>query len=84
MSVASRVIVEGKVIQTSSRSINPKSDPTKTIVFRNALIVGDACIADIAFPDGVELPKEGTSIRAQVEVGTFRDDDTLRLVQYLA
>lgn len=84
MSVATKLIVQGRVIQTTSRTIQPKAPGSSPITFRDMLVVGDNCLANVGLPDDVDTPKEGTVIHALVEVGTYRDDDTTRLVKFLA
>jgi len=83
MSVASTAIVEGMVAKISTREVTAKATGEK-IVFTTMLVVGDNCIANVRInTDRFELPKQGASVRARVEISTYRDDDEISLDAWL-
>lgn len=82
MAIASQVIVEGSVIRMESRTVK-KKDGSGDITFNTALVVGEHCMAQVSIPDGHELPKPGFKGRALVEVSVYREDDQMRLIQWI-
>jgi len=83
MSVATTVIVEGQPVKVSSRTFTAKTTG-KEMTFTSVLVVGEFCISNVEINlDTFKLPELGKPVRMQVEVGTYRDDDTVRLVAYI-
>lgn len=86
MSVATTAIVEGNVARITKREVTAKTGANagKQMVFTSMLVVGEFCIANVRInTDAFETPKQGTAIRAQIEIGTYRDDDEASLIAYL-
>lgn len=84
MAISSKVIVKGSAVRIETREGKTKDDkPWKR---HNVLIVGPACIAEVTFQgDGaLKLPEVNKPVELLVEVDVFRDDDTLRAIEYLA
>ena len=81
MAVATRSIIEGTVIQITVRDVTSKAGDK--LKFTNVLVVGDFTLCDATLGRDVGVPKVGDKIRAQVEVSVFRDEDQIRLLQYI-
>jgi len=82
MSVKTSAIVLGTVARVSSRTL-PKTETRGELTFVNVLVVGDDSLADLTLGRDVTPPAVGTFIVARVEVGVFRDDDQITLVDYI-
>lgn len=85
MSVASKVIVAGNVMDVSTRGgVSAKTgevwSTTRALVFG-----GEGVVAEVSYrgENGSQAPQVGQSITALVEVGVYRDDDSLDFVKYL-
>lgn len=86
MSVATKVIVEGTVVDVTSRS--GVSKQTGEVWERRTVLVfgdnGTGVVAEIGIRDAkLGVPEIGTKVRALCEVGVYRDDDNLDLIRYV-
>lgn len=83
MSVTTKVIVAGSVVDASSRSGIAKA--TGEVWERHTIVViGSGVIAEISFRDKTVFPPAvGTNVVMLCEVGVYRDDDTLDFSRYL-
>lgn len=81
MAVKTLAIVEGAVMRIEKRSGKTKDD--KDWAMTQVLIVGDDTLCQATLARGVTEPGQGEYIRAQIEVGVYRDDDSVTLVKYL-
>lgn len=83
MALSATALVIGKTIRTSSRDVvSKKSGETFTI--RNAVIVGDHCMADVRIPDGHVMPVVGSEVTLLVELSAYNGDAECNLVQNLS
>jgi hypothetical protein len=83
MAVAQSAIVAGKVQRVTVRQVT-SSKTGEAFTFRNALIIGTDCLADVRFPDGVTVPKEGQDVTIRVGITTYRNEAELTAEAYLA
>lgn len=82
MAITTSLIVEGTVVRSSTRTL-PATEKRGALVFNNVLIVGDDCMADCTLDRSLDLRDftVGTVLRARVEVGSYRDEDSVTLVE---
>lgn len=80
MAVATRAIIEGTVQAVSTRSgTNDKGPWTMTEV----LVIGENSLAMGTLDKGLGAPKIGDKVRAQIEVGVYKGDDSVRIMAWL-
>jgi len=85
MSVATKVIVQGHVAELEEREGISKT--TGEVWRRREIIVlGGGVVAAVGFRGEAvkDAPKVGDQVQMIVEVGVYRDDDTLDFVRYLS
>jgi len=85
MSVSTKVIVDGTVQDVTSRQ-GVSKQTGEVWQRRTALVFGNGTgvVAEVAFRDaGAATPEVGKTVAMLVEVGVYRDDDTLDFVKYL-
>lgn len=81
MSLATRLIAEGNVIRITPREVTVKATGEK-LLFHNVLIIGRDCMVEAQMGRDVTHPEIGKGVKAIVEVGVYRDDDTNTIVGY--
>lgn len=81
MAIRTSAIISGTVIRSSSRTIKREGKPDLTFV--NVLVIGDHTMADCTLADGLTTPENGKKINARVEIDVYRDEDQLRLVEFI-
>lgn len=81
MAIATSAIVQGTVTRVHSRTVTRegKSD----LVFRNVLIIGEHTLAEVTLSDALTMPKVGDKISGRVTIDVYRDNDQLRLEEYI-
>jgi len=87
MSVATKVIVAGSVVDVTSRSGTSRTTG-EVWQRRTALVFGSGdsagVVAEVAFRDASATPPNvGDVVKLLCEVGVYRDDDTLDFVRAL-
>lgn len=86
MSLATHVIIDGNAVRISERTGKIKNGDRAGQDFKvvTATVFGQHCQAEVTIPDGLTAPEVGKRVVMQCEVSTYRDDDQLRLVAYVA
>lgn len=86
MAVATRAIVQGNVLSVSTRKGSKVQDDGKSKPWEmvEVLIVGESCLAMATLDKGLEPPAVGEVVTAQIEVGVFRGQDSVRVISWLA
>ena len=85
MSVASKVIVAGQVMDVQTRGgVSAKTGETWSTT-RVLIFGGDGVVAEVSYrgENSSAVPALGATITALVEVGVYRDDDSLDFVKYI-
>jgi len=80
MAVKTQALVEGTVMRTQTRSGTKDGNAWS---MTNLLIIGDKCLADATVARGLEVPPDGTLVRGVLEIGVYRDDDSVTVVEWL-
>lgn len=81
MAVKTLAIIEGAVMRIEKRS--GKTTKGEAWAMTEVLVIGDDTLCQATLGRGVTEPGQGEYIRAQVEIGVYRDDDSVTLVKYL-
>lgn len=86
MSVSTRVILQGKVVASSTRSGVSLKDPAnpKPWSFDTVFIIGEHTVAEAQLGDGVAAIPVGSTVTAVAQLGVYAGDDSVTLVQLLA
>lgn len=81
MAVKTQAIVEGYVQRIKERSGTTKDgrDWSRTEV----TVIGDVCLANATLGDDIKGIGKGQYIRALIEIGVYRDDDSVVIVELL-
>lgn len=80
MAVKTNAIVEGEIVRRSERSGKNANGDWKLV---ELLIVGDHTLANVVLGRDVPEPPKGASVRGVIEVGVYRDDDSVTLIEWL-
>lgn len=81
MAVKTLAIIEGVCMRVENRS--GTTTKGEAWAMTSVLIVGDDTLCQATLARGLSAPGVGEMIRAQVEIGVYRDDDSVTLVKYL-
>lgn len=83
MAVKTNAIIEGTVVRITSRGGTTKEG--KPWSRTSLLVVGDNTLADAALAQSLvgNIPPVGTIVRGVIEVGVYRDDDSVEIIEWL-
>lgn len=83
MAVKTNAIIEGIVSRVSVRSYAAIEGKREAGTMTDVLVVGDYTLAMCTLGRGVATPALGEFITALVEIDVFREDDSVKIVQYI-
>lgn len=81
MAVKTQALIEGVVTRVNTRSGTTAAG--KDWERTNILVVGDNTLADVTVAQGLALPPKGTAVKGVIEVGVYRDDDSVEVIEWL-
>ena len=83
MAVSSTAEIHGNVMRTSVREGISKASgqPYKITTI---LVIGQNTLAECRVPEHLAVPKDGTTVHAQVVISSFRDEDQMAIEKWLA
>lgn len=81
MAISTSAIVDGTAQRVTQRVV--KRDGKPDLTFRNVLIIGEHTLAEVTLADQLAAPLVGEVIRGRVTIDVYRDNDQLRLEEYL-
>lgn len=83
MSLKTELIAEGTVQRITQREVTVKATGEK-LTFTNVLILGAATMVEAQLGRDLAAPERGAKVKARVEIGVYRDDDSVTLTEWLA
>jgi hypothetical protein len=83
MAVKTNAIVEGVVSRVTQRAYPAIEGKREAGTITEVLVVGDYTLASCTLGRGVEVPTHGQFITALVEIDIYRDDDSVKIVEYI-
>lgn len=81
MAVKTNAIATGTVVRVTERS--GKTQAGKDWSMTNVLIVGDHTLVDATVGMGLDVPKQGDVVTGVIEVGVYRDDDSVSIIEWI-